>query len=205
MTDSTPARTPTRVDAIAEGWVATLARLDPEVAIYAGVPGPVETFADYSPEGTAGLAQAARSVLAELEAAEVVDAVDRVTIADLSSELRLHLELDDAGWTERDLNVIASPAQSIREIFDLLPREIAHRSAPVRELLDDTPSLELNECRSNHVTLGTEADHELVFVKPLLRKVAAEDDVAFKLGNDPGYSLGGPASMFRHVAPPDYQ
>ena len=121
MTDSTPARTPTRVDAIAEGWVATLARLDPEVAIYAGVPGPVETFADYSPEGTAGLAQAARSVLAELEAAEVVDAVDRVTIADLSSELRLHLELDDAGWTERDLNVIASPAQSIREIFDLLP------------------------------------------------------------------------------------
>jgi len=121
MTDSTPARTPTRVDAIAEGWVDTLAQLDPEVAIYAGVAGPVETFADYSPEGTADLAQATRSVLAELEAAEAVDAVDRVTIADLSSELRLHLELDDAGWTERDLNVIASPAQSIREIFDLLP------------------------------------------------------------------------------------
>lgn len=121
MTDSAPARTPSRVDAIAEGWVDTLAQLDPEVAIYAGVAGPVETFADYSPEGTADLAQATRSVLAELEAAEAVDAVDRVTIADLSSELRLHLELDDAGWTERDLNVIASPAQSIREIFDLLP------------------------------------------------------------------------------------
>ena len=121
MTDSAPARTPSRVDAIAEGWVATLAQLDPEVAIYAGVPGPVETFADYSPEGAASLAQAARAVLAELEAAEPVDAVDRVTIADLSSELRLHLELDDAGWTERDLNVIASPAQSIREVFDLMP------------------------------------------------------------------------------------
>jgi len=121
MTESAPDRTPTRVDAIADGWVATLAQLDPDVAIYAGVPGPVEAFADYSPEGTAALAEAARSVLAELESAEAADAVDRVTITDLTSELRLHLELDDAGWTQRDLNVIASPAQSIREIFDLLP------------------------------------------------------------------------------------
>lgn len=120
MSDTTP-RTPTPVDTIAERWVTTLAQLDPDVAVYAGVPGPVDRFADYSPDGVERVREAARGVLADLEAATPVDDVDRVTIADLSSELRLQLELDDARWFERDLNVIASPAQSIREIFDLLP------------------------------------------------------------------------------------
>ena len=120
MSDTTP-RTPTPVDTIAERWVTTLAQLDPDIAVYAGVPGPVETFADYSPDGVDAARSAARAVLTELNAATAVDDVDRVTIADLSSELRLHLELDEARWYERDLNVIASPAQSIREIFDLLP------------------------------------------------------------------------------------
>lgn len=121
MSDSTEPRTPTAVDTIAERWVSTLAELVPDVAIYAGVPGPVERFADYSPSGTAAVRAAAEATLRELDAATPVDDVDRVTIADLSSELRLQLELDDAGWTQRDLNVIASPAQSVREIFDLMP------------------------------------------------------------------------------------
>ena len=121
MSDSTESRTPTAVDTIAERWVSTLAELVPDVAIYAGVPGPVERFADYSPSGTAALRAAAEAALSELDAATPVDDVDRVTITDLSSELRLQLELDDAGWTQRDLNVIASPAQSVREIFDLMP------------------------------------------------------------------------------------
>ncbi|MER3390140.1 MAG: DUF885 domain-containing protein [Microcella sp.] len=121
MHDAAPVRTPTPVDAIAEGWVSTLAELDPDVAVYAGVPGPVERFADYSPDGTEQFAAAARRVIAELRATEPVDDVDRVTIADLSSELTLAVELHDAGWHERDLNVIASPAQGVREIFDLLP------------------------------------------------------------------------------------
>jgi len=121
MTDFSAPRSATPVDAIAEAWVTQLAALDPDVAIYAGVPGPVERFADYSPEGTAALRAAAESVLTELETATPVDDIDRVTMADLSSELRLQLDLDDAGWTERDLNVIESPAQRVREIFDLLP------------------------------------------------------------------------------------
>jgi uncharacterized protein (DUF885 family) len=140
MTDVAPPRTPTPVDAIAERWVTTLAELDPEVAIYAGVPGPVETFADYSPEGVAGMAEAARSVLAELQTAEAVDAVDSVTIDDLTSELSLHLELDDAGWTQRDLNVIASPAQSIRESFDLLPTETEADWQTIAVKLGNVPS-----------------------------------------------------------------
>ena len=56
-----------------------------------------------------------------LRAAEPADDIDRITVADLGSELELELESHDARLHLRDLNVIASPAQEIREVFDLMP------------------------------------------------------------------------------------
>ncbi len=53
------------------------------------------------------------------------DAVDSVTKTDLISELELATEANDAQYYERDLNVIASPAQEIREVFDLMPTATA--------------------------------------------------------------------------------
>jgi len=118
----TPAdRTPTPVDAIAERWVETLVDLSPDTATYIGAAGRLDEYTDFSPAGRERYAAAARATLAELAAAVPVDDTDRVTIADLSAELSLDLELAAAGWDQRDLNVIASPAQGIREIFDLMP------------------------------------------------------------------------------------
>lgn len=119
-------RTPTPVDAIAERWVATLVDLSPDTATYIGAAGRLDEFEDLSPAGHAALIDAARATLAELEKATPVDDTDRVTIADLSAELRLDVELHEAGWYQRDLNVIASPAQSVREIFDLMPTSTEH-------------------------------------------------------------------------------
>lgn len=121
MSDSTAARTPTPVDAIAEQWVSTLVDLSPDVGIYIGAEGRLDEFQDFSPAGRDAYEKAARAALAQLEAATPVDDTDRVTITDLSAELTLDLELASAGWDQRDLNVIASPAQGIREIFDLMP------------------------------------------------------------------------------------
>lgn len=126
MSDRAPDRTPTPVDAIAEQWVTTLVDLSPDVGIYIGAEGRLDEYQDFSPAGHARYAQAARETLAQLDAATPVDDTDRVTITDLSAELRLDLELDAAGWNQRDLNVIASPAQGIREIFDLMPTSTEH-------------------------------------------------------------------------------
>jgi uncharacterized protein (DUF885 family) len=120
---TTPERTPTPIDTIAEAWVDTVADLDPIVATYIGRFEHNHRFADYSPEGVAAGADAARRALADLSAAEVTDAVDAVTKEDLSRTLELELELHDAQWPLRDLNVIASPAQDIRSVFDLMPTE----------------------------------------------------------------------------------
>ncbi|WP_353987848.1 DUF885 domain-containing protein [Ruicaihuangia caeni] len=114
-------RVPTRIDAIAEDWVQTLARLDPDVAIWVGLPGRTGEFADFSPRGHAERMEATRATLAELEAEAPVDAVDEVTKADLGASLQLDVERHEAGLHRRDLNVIASPAQGIRDIFDLMP------------------------------------------------------------------------------------
>jgi uncharacterized protein (DUF885 family) len=114
-------RTPTPVDQVAEGWVDTLVALDPTIGTYIGRPAEGSGFADYSPAGTARYVQAATDTLAELNRTAPADDVDSVTVADLGSSLALDLESSAAGLHLRDLNVIASPAQEIREVFDLMP------------------------------------------------------------------------------------
>lgn len=123
MTDET--RTPTPIDKIADAWVDTLAELEPMLATYIGRSEYNDRFGDYSPAGQERLSAEARKTLAALTAAEPVDDIDAVTKDDLSREIRLELELDDAKWHLRDLNVIASHAQSIRSAFDLMPTATA--------------------------------------------------------------------------------
>ena len=117
---SSSERTPTDVDRIAEGWVDTLVELDPSIGTYIGRTSEDERLADYSPAGHERAIAATRETLAALRAAIPVDDVDRITVADLGSELELELEQHEARLHLRDLNVIASPAQEIRDVFDLM-------------------------------------------------------------------------------------
>jgi uncharacterized protein (DUF885 family) len=122
MTDQ-PSRSATPIDKIAEDWVATIVDLDPDAAIWMGVEGRIGEIGDYSPAGHDKLVAEAKKVVAALAAEKPVDEVDEVTKTDITSELELEIAAADAGYHLRDLNVIASPAQGIREIFDLMPTE----------------------------------------------------------------------------------
>jgi len=119
----TEQRQPTELDRIAEQWVDTLCELDPDYRVWLGREGDLTGYADLSPEGHAAWEVEAKRTLSALESAPVVDDVDRVTQADLTAELRLALETSAARWHLRDLNNIASPAQGVREVFDLMPTE----------------------------------------------------------------------------------
>lgn len=120
---SETSRPSTPIDAIADTWVDTVAELSPTTATYIGRFEYNDRFGDYSPEGAERYADAARRTLDQLEATAPLDDIDGVTKADLSRELRLDLELHDARAGLRDLNVIASPAQDIRSVFDLMPTD----------------------------------------------------------------------------------
>lgn len=114
-------RPQTDVDRIAERWVDEIVRLNPVVGTHIGRTSEDHRLPDYSPEGHGAVVDATRVTLAELRGATPADDVDRITVADLGSELELDLEADAVGLPLRDLNVIASPAQEIRDVFDLMP------------------------------------------------------------------------------------
>jgi len=141
MSDATPSspRQSTPIDAIAEKWVTTLADLDPDVAVWVGIPGRLGEYADYSPAGQEAQLAAGNAVIAELEAATPVDSVDTVTKTDLLAELRLSAEYHAAKLHERDVNVIASPAQGIRDTFDLMPTATESDWATIAEKLGNLP------------------------------------------------------------------
>lgn len=116
-----PVRTPSAIDAIAEKWVNTELDLSPEYRVYLGRPGREGDYSDYSPAGAEQVATETQRALAEIREAIPTDNVDEITKLDLSRELQLSLDKHDAGFAQRDLNVIASPAQGLRDIFDLMP------------------------------------------------------------------------------------
>jgi uncharacterized protein (DUF885 family) len=78
---------------------------------------------DYSPDGVAARVDAARSTLRELEGVSAVDDVDEVTIAAMRERLGVQIELHDAGVDVGELNVIASPLQTMRNVFDLMAKD----------------------------------------------------------------------------------
>jgi uncharacterized protein (DUF885 family) len=133
-------RTPSDVDRIAEDWVDTLVELNPAIGTYIGRPAADDRLADYSPEGHARAIGATRAALHALRAAEPADDVDRITVADLGSELDLALESHEAKLHLRDLNVIASPAQEIREVFDLMPTDSRDDWERIAGRLDAVPA-----------------------------------------------------------------
>ena len=141
MTDAQPTpRTPTPIDAIAEGWVDEVAELVPTVATYIGRFEHNGRLEDLSPAGHKARYRATQATLAALEAAEPVDEVDVVTKADLAGDLRLSIALYEAGAHLRDLNVIASPPQDLRSVFDLMPTDTVEDWTMISDRLRAVPA-----------------------------------------------------------------
>lgn len=122
MTLPAPApRAATAIDLIANAYTETLLALDPGFATSLGRAGHESEYRDHSPAGLETVAAATREALAQLADAAPADEVDRVTLHAMNERLGLDLELHESGWLLADLNNIASPAQEIRAIFDLMP------------------------------------------------------------------------------------
>ena len=113
-------RPATPVDGVAERYLDEFARLDPCSATAMGFLGHDAELTDYSPDGVAARADSARTALRELDRTDPVDDVDTVTVAAMRERLGVAVELHEAGLDVGELNVIASPLQSLRDVFDLM-------------------------------------------------------------------------------------
>ena len=127
MTDTTTStqagRGQTEVDRIAERYFDAMVELSPINATYLGVPGHDEDLDDLSPAGNAAQSQLRQRTLEELRGATPSDDVDKVTVAAMTERLGLAEERYAAGLDEMSLNVIASPLQGVRDVFDLMRQD----------------------------------------------------------------------------------
>lgn len=108
------------IDDISNGVVRDICALSPLTAAYLGRPSDL-LMDDFSPEGVSEQAEVARQAVRAAEAVEPADAAERVARDVLLERLQLHVDRHDAGHLTGELNVIASPLQVIRMMFDLLP------------------------------------------------------------------------------------
>ncbi len=132
------ARTPTAIDALAERHVAELLRLSPDDATAMGFPGGETEYGDYSPAGRRALDELNARTLAELDDLKPADEADRVTAAAMRERLGLEREIHASGRVE--LNNIASPAQGLRSVFDLMPTDTAQQWEHVAGRLENLPA-----------------------------------------------------------------
>ncbi|QNF93411.1 DUF885 domain-containing protein [Janibacter sp. YB324] len=133
-------RPQTDVDRIAEAHLDREVGLSPITATYLGLPGHDGELDDLSPEGFAAHSRLRRETLASLDRATPVDDVDRVTVEAMRERLGLAEEFHDAGLDLAELNVIASPLQSVRDVFDLMPTASADDWATLAARMGRVPA-----------------------------------------------------------------
>lgn len=109
------------IHAVSDQYVADLVALDPITGTALGVSGGEDRLTDYSPDGHRARADLAKRALARVSGAEPRDESERVAQAVFRERVGLDVELHEAGADMSALNVIASPVQDLRQVFDLMP------------------------------------------------------------------------------------
>jgi uncharacterized protein (DUF885 family) len=106
---------------LCDEYVERYAALDPIGATFEGLPGHDDELTDYSPDGIDERIEHERATLRRLRATAPESDADRLAADVLAEDLETTVDLFEAGEPYRQLNVIASPLQSVRMCFDLMP------------------------------------------------------------------------------------
>jgi uncharacterized protein (DUF885 family) len=193
-TDAAPAARPhSAIDAVADDYTDTLIRLNPSLATTLGLPGHETEYPDYSPDGIAGFAAEARKALAAMEGLAPQDDVDAVTLDAMRERLGLQLEIHESGWDKAELNNIASPAQDIRAIFDLMPTETAEHWEHIAGRALNVPGAlrgYIESLRQARDAGKVAAERQVSIVIEQTTKYAAEDGFFAKLAAGAGTGDG---------------
>jgi uncharacterized protein (DUF885 family) len=125
---------------ISDRYVDQYAALEPTTATLNGISGYDDQLPDLSLEGHHVRAELARAAVREMAAAEPVDEADRIAKAVFAERIGLEVELHDAGLPAALLNIIQSPVQDIRMVFDLMPTGSAEDWSVIAARLAKVPA-----------------------------------------------------------------
>jgi uncharacterized protein (DUF885 family) len=171
------------VHQICDTFVNEYAAADPVTATTLGISGYDDQLTDYSPEGHAARASIARRALRAIEAAEPADDGERAAKAIFSERIGLEVEIHDAGLDLASLNVIESPVQNLRMVFDLMPTGTAEQWAVIAARLAKVPGA-LDGIRSS---LLAAADKGRVSALRQVAKVAEQAEIWAGLHGEGGF------------------
>ena len=107
---------------IADGYVETLAGLNPIVATYLGVPGYDHLMPDYSPEAMERSNAAEEDVLVRIQKERSESIRERRCSETVQEEMSWSIDQHEMGLHYSGMNILHSPVQSLRQIFDLMPK-----------------------------------------------------------------------------------
>ena len=107
---------------LCDAYAEQVAALDPVTATFRGIVGHDAEMTDYSPDGIDSRSELDRTTLDRLRELSAENDRDRIAADLLSERLTSSLALDDAGETLRELRVLGSPFQAVRQVFDIMPR-----------------------------------------------------------------------------------
>lgn len=125
---------------ISDSYVDDVARLDPISATYFGVPGHDDRMTDYSPDGVRARVDMSRAAARAASAVTPETPADQVAQAVLLERLGAEVALADADLLIAELNVIASPPQHVRMVFDLMATETQEDWEAIERRMAAVPS-----------------------------------------------------------------
>lgn len=153
------------INDLSNAHVTAYAALSPMMATYLGVPGEQDKLDDLSPDGLARGNQLVLTTLSALAAATSTGTDDDIARDVLVERLEVERDLYDSGWAHASLNVIASPLQDVRMVFDLMPTEteqdaavLASRMAAVPAALDGYRQSLLSAAKAGRVAAVRQVD-----------------------------------------------
>ena len=111
------------INDVSNAYVTAFARQNPILATFLGVPHDPNQLGDLSPDGLAAGNELTLKTLAQMSAADSTGTGDDIARDVLVERLEVQRDRYDSGWMHADLNVIDSPLQHVRLVFDLMPTE----------------------------------------------------------------------------------
>jgi uncharacterized protein (DUF885 family) len=152
------------IDQISNDFVRDLAAVSPMAAVYIGRPSD-RLLDDFSPDGLDEVADLGRRTLEAAAAQPISGEADRVAADVITERLQLYLDRHEAGDFISSLNVLASPVQELRMLFDLLPKDsdddyadLAARMKAVPEALTGYKASLLEGVRRGRVSAVRQVD-----------------------------------------------
>ncbi len=111
------------VYSLADEYVTRSAALDPTGATFRGIPGHDADMTDFSPDGVGARADHERTTLTALAALRPDGIRERIAADVMRERLEVTHELHEAREWLREVRVLGSPIQTVRQCFDLMATE----------------------------------------------------------------------------------